>query len=73
MNITIHGLPYAVTTTAKDTDGTLALETVGILTAAYNLRRSRRAMIDDATARYGWTGPCISGCEEDHWPDDVKD
>jgi hypothetical protein len=59
--------------TKRDPDGTMYLETLGILRAARNLRLTRRAEIDTAVERYGWTGPIISGCEQDHWPEEVKD
>lgn len=59
--------------TRKDPDNRLYLETIGILNAVRNLRTARASWIADAIRAHGWHGPLTSGCEQTHWPDDVKD
>lgn len=59
--------------TRRDPDNSISLQAIGCLGAARNLRLTRASWIQDAISQYGWTGPLISGCEQGHWPEDVKD
>lgn len=59
--------------TRKDPANQHTLEALGCLEAARNLRKTRASWISEACAKHGWLGPLTSGCEQTHWPEELKD
>lgn len=59
--------------TKRDPNGQHTLEALGCLEAAKDLRKLRATMVQDAMTIYDWKGPLTSGCEQTHWPEEIKD
>jgi hypothetical protein len=50
-----------------------ALQAIGCLRSARNLRTTRASWVQEAYAQHGERGPLMSGIEQAHFPEDVKD
>lgn len=59
--------------TRKDPANQHTLEALSCLGAARNLRTTRASWVREAYAKYGDRGPLTSGCEQEHWPEELKD
>ena len=59
--------------TRKDPTLELTVSALGCLAAAKALRMRRASWIEEAIKAYAWIGTLTSGCEQTHWPDEVKD
>lgn len=59
--------------TRKDPSNQITLEALGCLAAARNLRVTRVSWVKGAYALHGERGPLTSGCEQTHWPEELKD
>lgn len=59
--------------TRKDPANQHSKDALDFLGQALELRQERVRRVRQATKKFGWKGPLISGVEQEHWPTSVKD